>query len=429
MAVCQFFLRGSCKFGDQCRNEHPQGGQGDRRSALGGSSWTPSNPPKTIPFSLETMTKDFDVRADKPSWSLSSYGPAKNEKNLLPPLDESPEELRLKAVTAMRSGNINEYLQYEQNALAKAEQIFSNARNDIKGAFEAAKRQSLGTDAPSNTTSAFTGTAPGSGSAFSAGGVSAFGNPSVFGAQNSASTSPFGQPQGTSAFGASAFGAPAFGQPPVPKSNFGAAPTNSGGFSAFAGPGPSAFATAANNPSAATGSVFGQSAFSGTGGAQQPQSAIGTANPAPTSSAFGRPGAFGSTAGSVFGQPSPFGVASSPTSAFGQPTSTSTFGQTSTASSNPLTTFGQPAPTPSAFSQPTSAFGQPLAAASTFSQPTRTTSAFGQQAAHTLRLVLQPNNRHSAKLYHRANPRLPLIPKPSPLVPISRTQRQPTSLV
>ena len=34
--VCQFFLRGACKFGDQCRNEHPQ--NGDRRSAFGGQS-------------------------------------------------------------------------------------------------------------------------------------------------------------------------------------------------------------------------------------------------------------------------------------------------------------------------------------------------------------------------------------------------------
>jgi len=35
-AVCQFFLRGSCKFGNQCRNEHPQ--NGDRRSTFGGKS-------------------------------------------------------------------------------------------------------------------------------------------------------------------------------------------------------------------------------------------------------------------------------------------------------------------------------------------------------------------------------------------------------
>jgi nucleoporin NUP42 len=61
-------------------------------------------------LSLETMTKDFDFKADKPSWPLSSYGPAKHEKNLLPPLDESPEELRLKAATAMRNGNISEYV-------------------------------------------------------------------------------------------------------------------------------------------------------------------------------------------------------------------------------------------------------------------------------------------------------------------------------
>ena len=56
------------------------------------------------------MTKDFDLKADRPSWPLSSYGPAKHEKNLLTPLDESPEELRFKAVTAMQNGKINEYV-------------------------------------------------------------------------------------------------------------------------------------------------------------------------------------------------------------------------------------------------------------------------------------------------------------------------------
>lgn len=35
-AVCQYFLRGACKFGGECRNEHPQ--NGDRRSAFGGKS-------------------------------------------------------------------------------------------------------------------------------------------------------------------------------------------------------------------------------------------------------------------------------------------------------------------------------------------------------------------------------------------------------
>ena len=32
-AVCQFYLRGACKFGNECRNEHPQNAQTDRRFA------------------------------------------------------------------------------------------------------------------------------------------------------------------------------------------------------------------------------------------------------------------------------------------------------------------------------------------------------------------------------------------------------------
>jgi hypothetical protein len=60
-------------------------------------------------------------------------------------------------------------LQHEQNALANAEHVFMNVRHDIKGAFEAAKRHSLGTDTPSGTSTAFP-----------------VGQPSVVGAQSSA---------------------------------------------------------------------------------------------------------------------------------------------------------------------------------------------------------------------------------------------------
>jgi nucleoporin NUP42 len=331
------------------------------------------------------MTKDFDFKADKPSWPLSSYGPAKHEKNLLPTLDESPEELRLKAATAMRNGSINEYLQHEQNVFANAEQIFVNVRNDIRSAFEAAKRHSLGAETP-NSTSAF----PVSGTESASGAATAFpaGQPSAFGAQSPSSTSAFGQQPATSAFGAPAFGAPAFGQSPsfgqpsITKPPFGgAAAANNGGFSAFAGPGPSAFATAATttSPTTTPGSVFGQSAFSGPGGGAQPgQSVFGTTNSTSTNSAFARPSAFGSTPGPGFGgQTSPFNVTNNPPSAFGQPPPTSAFAQTPTATSTSTTSpFGAPTPNTSAFGQPTSAFGQP-AAASAFGQKA-TTSAFGQ---------------------------------------------------
>jgi len=60
---------------------------------------------------METMEKDLDPGADKPFWPLSSYGPAKHEPNLLSPLDESFEELRLKAAVATQGGTINDYVQ------------------------------------------------------------------------------------------------------------------------------------------------------------------------------------------------------------------------------------------------------------------------------------------------------------------------------
>ncbi|KAI0000052.1 hypothetical protein BJV77DRAFT_976087 [Russula vinacea] len=339
MVVCQFFLRGACKFGDQCRNEHPQNGQPDRRSAFSGSTWTPANVQKIIPYSLETMTKDFDIKADKPSWPLSSYGPAKHEKNLLPTLDESPEELRLKAATAMRNGNINEYLQHEQNVFANAEQIFANVRNDMKSAFEAAKRQSLGAETPNNT-SAF----PVSGTASASGAATAFpaGQPSAFGAQSPGSTSAFGQQPGSSAFGAPAFGAsafgqsPSFGQPSIAKPPFGGAAANSGGFRLSLDQGRQHLQPLGR-----------PSAFSGSGGGAQPaQSAFGTTN---SNSAFARPSAFGSTSGSAFGQ-----------------LSFQSFAQTPTATSTSPTTspFGAPTPKPrhsptaaSAFGRSNSAFG------------------------------------------------------------------------
>lgn len=331
------------------------------------------------------MTKDFDFKADKPSWPLSSYGPAKHEKNLLPPLDESPEELRLKAVTAMRNGNTSEYVrtllrstkrfldhmgkvQHEQNAFANAEQVFMNVRNDIKGAFEAAKRHSLGTDTPSGSSTAFS-----------------VAQPSAFGAQSSGSTSAFGQPQGTSAFGTPAFGAPAFGQTPsfgqssVAKSPFGGAATNGGGFSAFAGPGPSAFATAATNPTTSPESVFGQPAFGSSGGGLQPgRSVFGATNSTSPNSAFGP---LGPTSGSGYGQNSPFNATNNASSAFGQPSpaAATPFTQTPTATSTPPTAspFGQPTSSTSAFGQSTSVFGQPTAV-SAFGQPS---SVFGTAPA------------------------------------------------
>jgi nucleoporin NUP42 len=51
-----------------------------------------------------------DLASDKPLWPLSTFGPAKYEPNLISNLDESMEELRLKAVVALKAGTVNEYV-------------------------------------------------------------------------------------------------------------------------------------------------------------------------------------------------------------------------------------------------------------------------------------------------------------------------------
>jgi hypothetical protein len=56
------------------------------------------------------MSKDFVPGSDKPIWSLSSYGPAKYEPNLVSGLDESFEELRMKATLALKSNTGHEYV-------------------------------------------------------------------------------------------------------------------------------------------------------------------------------------------------------------------------------------------------------------------------------------------------------------------------------
>ncbi len=43
-------------------------------------------------------------------WPLTSYGPAKHVPTLIGGLDESPEELRVRAVQALKAGTTAEYV-------------------------------------------------------------------------------------------------------------------------------------------------------------------------------------------------------------------------------------------------------------------------------------------------------------------------------
>ncbi|KAF8237897.1 hypothetical protein L208DRAFT_1355643 [Tricholoma matsutake] len=403
MVVCSFFLRGQCKFGDKCRNEHPP------KRGFGSQSWTNSNNSNLpLPFTTDTMTSDLTPQSEKPIWPLSSYGAAKHEPTLLKDLDGSPEELRVRAAAASQAGHINEYITYESNQISAAEQVYSNARANIKEAFEqAVKQSSLSAlfDAQSmNTNTTNTSNPFGSGtsaSTLSTPTASAFGNTtttSAFG-QTAFGRSAFGQPQpaqpifgqSTTTTAPSAFGQQqptqpptAFGQPTQPVSAFvqpqqssvfgqssqpqsslikpatgafggltGSGTTNAfggGGFSAFSGQ-PSAFGAGATSTPASQanpgGSIFGQSAFSATPAAA----------PSQTPSVFGAPATT-----SAFGAPSVFGaLAPQPVSAFGG----SAFG--TQAQTQPVSAFNtQNNPTSNPSNTISSAFANPPASASAF---------------------------------------------------------------
>ncbi|KAM6501338.1 hypothetical protein JOM56_004352 [Amanita muscaria] len=333
--------------------------------------------------SVDSLTKDLSVGVDKPAWPLSTYGPAKNEPNLLGGLDESPEELRVRAVTALRAGSANEYMTYEAGRISAAEAVYNNARANLQQAFEVASKQSshvhLYTAAPptsspssfnrpspfassSSTTSTFGGTKSAFGQATFA--QTGFGTTTT-------TTSPFGQPPTTTgAFGqpiaqpTSAFGGSTFGQTPQSQSSvikpgtgafssFGSSGTGGGGFSAFAGQ-PSAFGLGAQapttNPATNTattgGATFGQPSF----GTTSAFGALAQQQPQPAPAGFGTFGQQPQPGGSMT-QPVPV----APASAFGQQQA-QPFGAANTQ------------PQPSAFS----AFSAPT------SSSTTTTSVFGQ---------------------------------------------------
>ncbi|PFH50402.1 hypothetical protein AMATHDRAFT_40861 [Amanita thiersii Skay4041] len=391
MVVCQYFLRGQCKFGDNCRNEHPRqqgGGGGGGGSTGGGGSFgnlTWSNPNRgttggsggdqtSFSFSVDSMTKDLTPQIDKPMWPLSSYGPAKFEPNLLQGLDESPEELRVRAKMALQAKNPNEYVTYESNKIAAAEQVYNNARSNIQQAYEQATKQSpLRSLVQSNKMPLF-GNKPAFGSSGFGGATttttnttstpSAFGQPSFgqtgFG-RSAPAPSAFGQPSTTTTT-TSAFGQPssttttgAFGQPmqqPQSTSAFGTTGFGQASQSGIIKPASGAFGSVANTTTSAFGG--GGSSIGGGGGfsafAGQP-------------SAFGLGASAGSgntTGGSAFGQPSAFSAFApqqqQPPPAQQQQPAQSVFGA-----------FGQPqAPAPSSFGsapqqqqQPTSGFGAP----------------------------------------------------------------------
>lgn len=63
-----------------------------------------------LSFSYSAESINTDLTTDRPTWPLSSFGPAKNEPNLLDGLDVSPEELQLKFYEARQLNDPSKYV-------------------------------------------------------------------------------------------------------------------------------------------------------------------------------------------------------------------------------------------------------------------------------------------------------------------------------
>ncbi|KAJ4387536.1 hypothetical protein N0V93_008131 [Gnomoniopsis smithogilvyi] len=407
-----------------CKFEHPSNrSSGNPFAPLQNSLQNNSNPrgSNAADYYLNREAIQKDLQEERPEWILSAYGPGRDAPEQLwgGILEQSPEEMRLHAMTCEAAGN-------SQGALSDFEMLKSKAQEKIGAAYsdpDAAINYIM--SALTKQPNRFSLVANNMNGEFAVGKRPVgFGASPAF-AMSPANANPFGQPSGPAQnanpfkSGTSGFGQPsalgqtssAFGQPPAIGAGAGF------GQPSTLGQKPSAFGT----PSA----LGTQSPFSQGTGFGQASSLGPKPNPFGTP-AFGQPSqpaqgnAFGQPSqpaqSSPFGQPSQLGAkpspfsnasassapAASPFSAFANnnapggnafaPAATSmnnAFSQNNQQNSSP---FGQPQQTPiaevstdSASTPPTSAFGAAgpsAASASPFGQPPQTsTSTFGQPSS------------------------------------------------
>ncbi|EAS34492.3 CCCH zinc finger domain-containing protein [Coccidioides immitis RS] len=362
MVVCKYFQEGRCRFGDQCKHEHPGSKSfgGNRFSALqsgagggfGGSRQAAQEDlRKKYSLTPDDIKNDLTPGKGRPNWIFSSYGPGRYAPVQLfggPEREQSFEEMRVIHYAATAAGNPQKAIQDANNLYAATEAQIQTILSDVEGAIryiiDGANQHPNRIDITAGNVAAAPGQQPAFGVGAGTGQPSGFGQPTPFGQAAPSAPSAFGQPSGLGQQQQPAFGEQAFGQP-------------------------STLGQAAPQP------PFGQSSFGQPSAlGQQQQSAFGKP-------AFGQPSTLGqASTQSGFGQVSPFGqpVPQGPTqpSYLNQTTEASPFTQLTSQGQG----FGQPqsqAQGPSPFAKPetTAPFGQPQSTANPFGQP----SGFGVQ--------------------------------------------------
>ncbi|KAF7504436.1 hypothetical protein GJ744_002240 [Endocarpon pusillum] len=450
MVVCRYYQQGNCRFGDNCKYEHP-GSQNSRNTGFASQnrfsafqspvSGGGKDVKKDVPWQHITVEVENDLTPGKgrPGWILSTYGPAKNAPaSLFDGNELSFEELRLRFYELKADGNEMQATNEASSLWSKAEQqisdVLHNLNQVVRFMEDAEKKhpnrydllkmtgtipieqalKEAGSKSPLGGASAaqllgFGSTGSGFGSAFSNPGMtsntsSGFDAPKL----SDASSGVFGKSTSSTSFGAPSFGQPS--RPTFGQSGFGQLSTASALGRSSGG----TFGQPSNPAQPAQTSSFGTLGFG------QPA----TKNPfaAPSAAAFGQSSkpvsGFGQTSqvGSGFGQPSQlgglgqtsqptpgFGQASQLGSRFGQPSKPAGFGSPTQPSSGfrqpsqPAPAFGQPSNPFSTFgkpSQPAAAFAQSSQRTSSFGQPIQPASGFGQaaQSASTFGQPSQPTS-------------------------------------
>ncbi|PNH40611.1 hypothetical protein VD0004_g6410 [Verticillium dahliae] len=136
MVICKFWDAGNCRFGQNCRFEHPNTNRAqtsNRFSAFnnlssGGGFGNGSSDNGSNTYSITKETIEKDLTTERPQWILSAYGPGRDAPEQLfggSAREQSFEEMRLHHVLAASKGS-------PQQALNEAQQLYQQAEQQIQ---------------------------------------------------------------------------------------------------------------------------------------------------------------------------------------------------------------------------------------------------------------------------------------------------------